>query len=1837
MSNQPLCAVADGSLKCPYVVFAQIVPRLWARYSVIYLLPGVHRIESAGFLIQSKAKRTSPRLLPNITPSLRHLTIRPVSTRPSLQIFTTSAPYFYVLPSMTLQLTDIDFSSNSNFNLCMSFYQCSTLDDLFYVPKEAKLVLANITFRDFRRAMTSMIFLDGGFAELDNVDFTRIILRQSNYDMSAVIRTNTAFSRLEYRGGTVSLLNNGLDYVYSLYSFGFFQGDMRTLLLENVTFELNFVDVLHENERTNSGSLIFIGLCGKCVIKNSTFRNNIGHNGALIRYKSTKWTATSSDYDTALQIIDSGLYLENCVFRNNTGNRGSALLVEYLSDLQTVSLSNCSFESELALTYGVVSVESDFLGRKGSREVAVLTVDSAGRKVLLSFPPAQVIFTNVTFVNCTVLAHSFIHVRNVPLVTLAGLNIERKNKQERPTRYSTTLAAFLSKPSVYLPADIPDDPAPNCLSVLNVSYFAYLVVDQLNVEGVDCQAGVVLQGRKVTIANSRFTGNTGNWTFGSTLALLSGTNATLSNSHFHDNTNFHPRGSGVVSFSSTQLALLSSSFSRNRAAFGAGVFLNATSVRIETCLYEANSAVFAGGGSLFQVPGFASTLQVYNSRFLSNSAGKSGGAVSLTPLGSSSPVEVVIADSVFERNESPVGAVLHLEQGVALTGGLLLRGTEVRGNTAVMGGVLHINQAEGLVVLLNCSFTQNVGTRGTALYWNCLTACSVQLSSVVLADNQGQTIVDLTSSVVVTTAAHSLHCEHNSGTCLDFKQGNFTCVDCNFTANRATEGSAFHIVGGSATFTEASFRSNQALRSGGAGLLDHAAALICSHCTFFNNSAQWQGGALAAQYASILLLTSTRFERNYAKDSGFALLMFLCQSSSAITSSQFVGNSGAGFGVIVLLTAALNITASLFESNESSYLTGGIMLHTSNIALQNCEFRQQVSYSGTFLYLVNSAASVKGSTMSRGKALVAGGGVYAVGSDVVLDSSRLEDLESSIGAAVILQKGAHLIGNNCTFEYVQTTKPGRGIIDSTQSTVILSRSSFHSYQESAIAGVQSSVSLLSVQFSKANSTAGGGLSWQLGVHLSVINCSFEDLEAGMGGAIYVSGGSGSDWVIDGVVVQNNTAADSGGIYVEEANITIRNSVFQANSAYGPSGRGGAVTLLIQSSHVSVTMCNCTFLHNAATWKGGAICWEGRQPTLAFNIFLANVAQYGANIASYAVRLELPANALPGLESTPSGQSLKGVLELVSVDHYGEVVVIDSSSFAELSSAEENTTLAGALRAQCAQGRFFFSNFSITAPPGRNTSLVITPTSVPAANVASFSSHTFLLPVSMRNCTVGEAHTQLQCLLCHSGTYSLDPSSSCKDCPSSALCYGNSTMVPRPGYWRVSSMSDRFFKCPNPEACLGSPKAPVSLNMTGECAEGYEGVKCQSCRPGYYQWGQLYCSHCPTLSAALPALVGGTLALTLLLVAVVVVKLRGEREDYVSVKIVVSYGQVVMLLGAFDLSWPRVMLELFGFQESIGAFPEFPFSGNCILSENSQKDTYYLKLLILACFQPGLVLFSCAVWTGLSLCKHKVRFLSPQMVASSVILFFLAYPSVLRGILNVYQCENIEGEEWLVGKPIKCWDSEHLKYALGLALPCIVLWGFAVPLLVLLAMIKQTNRAERVWDSFLTHGYQTTWRYWEFCTCALKFVLIAVSVLLGRISVAFQALVALAVLACYFVLVRSASPYCYSFFTRLEAAGALTVIATLYSGLCYHTNILGTGSQMALTVATISLNALYTGLCLRTLVMSFLSLISNKLKRYIYGQPVPVQPPTITIDTRVHPSVSEDEGFKSSEPAGLVFT
>ena len=63
------------------------------------------------------------------------------------------------------------------------------------------------------------------------------------------------------------------------------------------------------------------------------------------------------------------------------------------------------------------------------------------------------------------------------------------------------------------------------------------------------------------------------------------------------------------------------------------------------------------------------------------------------------------------------------------------------------------------------------------------------------------------------------------------------------------------------------------------------------------------------------------------------------------------------------------------------------------------------------------------------------------------------------------------------------------------------------------------------------------------------------------------------------------------------------------------------------------------------------------------------------------------------------------------------------------------------------------------------------------------------------------------------------------------------MYPAEGYWRIDTSSDNFIKCPQSKSCLGGSKDEgKSISLTGFCGEGYEGVACSGCAPGYARFG-----------------------------------------------------------------------------------------------------------------------------------------------------------------------------------------------------------------------------------------------------------------------------------------------------------------------------------------------------------------------------------------------------------------
>ena len=74
-------------------------------------------------------------------------------------------------------------------------------------------------------------------------------------------------------------------------------------------------------------------------------------------------------------------------------------------------------------------------------------------------------------------------------------------------------------------------------------------------------------------------------------------------------------------------------------------------------------------------------------------------------------------------------------------------------------------------------------------------------------------------------------------------------------------------------------------------------------------------------------------------------------------------------------------------------------------------------------------------------------------------------------------------------------------------------------------------------------------------------------------------------------------------------------------------------------------------------------------------------------------------------------------------------------------------------------------------------------------------------VEVLNCTKGQFNvTAEQCSSCAPGTYNLDASNLCKQCPEGAQCFGGATIVPSNGNWHSAAASDHIVGCPNSNAC-----------------------------------------------------------------------------------------------------------------------------------------------------------------------------------------------------------------------------------------------------------------------------------------------------------------------------------------------------------------------------------------------------------------------------------------------------
>ena len=213
----------------------------------------------------------------------------------------------------------------------------------------------------------------------------------------------------------------------------------------------------------------------------------------------------------------------------------------------------------------------------------------------------------------------------------------------------------------------------------------------------------------------------------------------------------------------------------------------------------------------------------------------------------------------------------------------------------------------------------------------------------------------------------------------------------------------------------------------------------------------------------------------------------------------------------------------------------------------------------------------------------------------------------------------------------------------------------------------------------------------------------------------------------------------------------------------------------------------------------------------------------------------------------------------------------------------------------------FDNLAVSGTPGASGTLQVTCTRGSEVQVLPLS-------VSVRSCVLGEVTPvgSVRCVECTAPTYSIvDGATACATCPDGAECYGGSALIAQQGFWRFNRNSSiTFHACVMETACLGATE-PSTTAADGRrrladtsmerCADGYSGIMCDTCEPGYAKTGSS-CASCYSTAVTMVIAV----AASLLIVGVIGVMIRGNVKAKGRGTLHVGFGKV--LLGHFQVNW-----------------------------------------------------------------------------------------------------------------------------------------------------------------------------------------------------------------------------------------------------------------------------------------------------------------------------------------------
>ena len=584
----------------------------------------------------------------------------------------------------------------------------------------------------------------------------------------------------------------------------------------------------------------------------------------------------------------------------------------------------------------------------------------------------------------------------------------------------------------------------------------------------------------------------------------------------------------------------------NQTYFGDGTPI---SIKKDISIYGSNSTLNANDKSNIFVVSRNVNVNIIGLTFTNGYSDGVAGAIS-------NAGKLSIVNSTIINTNSERGAIYCFDKSE-----LTIQNSILTKNTAISGAAIENDNPNGNVKIINTTFTDNICEEGGAIYniWG-----PMQVYNSTFINN---------------TAQRGGAIYNNRGTLKVYNSLVFSNI-CDDLGAGITSWGICEVY-------DSIIVNNTNTKKQGGGFYVSEFSLKIQNCLVENNTAVWGGGVYVEAKASLNVINSTLTHNSAERGGGIDLNQGTLTLTDSIVSNNLALGEG---GAIRCSFMPSQIQNSLIENNVAK-IGGGIYIDGVDVNIIETQLNNNSANDGGAFYNTGKL-SLKNSSLNNNKAS-SGGAIYST-QDLIIAKMFASKNIASINGGVIYNT-AKLDVDKLTA--IENEAYFGGAIYT--NNVIKVNNSIFSSNKASEAGAIYAVRDLTIensQFSNNKITRKGG-ALSVGGGNAIITNSLFELHNGAdeGGCIFI---------YDACVYVNNTqfisnkAKSYGGAIDNGGQLTIENSLFNNNLAYGAGSidNGGLLNII-----------NSNFTNNKVTKNGGAIDNKGNM-NVTGSIFENNIAE-----------------------------------------------------------------------------------------------------------------------------------------------------------------------------------------------------------------------------------------------------------------------------------------------------------------------------------------------------------------------------------------------------------------------------------------------------------------------------------------------------------------------------------------------------------------------------------------------------------------------------------------------------